>query len=84
MLFQIKSNLFPSETGEHKRENWPSPEADKQNEAFEILKNKKSNGFYACQFNSKTQEFNPILSDCKNLTELEIMEITYELNNITN
>jgi len=82
MKFQIETDLFPLESGEHKEENWPSPDSKRHMLAHEILKNKTKDGFYACWFDSKTQQFRSVEKECSGLSLLEIVEITDDLNMI--
>lgn len=83
MNFKIETDLFPLNEGEHKEENWPSPDSKKHMLAHEILKNKTQVGFYACWFDSKTQRFTSVEKECMELSSEEVSKITDELNSIT-
>lgn len=82
MQFNINTNISPLKVGEHKRENWPSPLADKFNDGFDLLKSFEIAGYYAGFFDVHTQRFSSIDEDCKELSLRQIVDITDALNEL--
>ena len=82
MQFDINTNIVPLKVGDHKRENWPSPIADKFNDGFDLLKSLEINGYYKCFYDGKEQKFISLDDDCKELSLRQIVDITDMLNNL--
>jgi len=82
MKFKIETDLIPKKSGvSHSRDNWPSPEADKMNDAYDYLNELEHKGFLKLWFDSKTQNLTIVKEECSDLSNNEIGIILSEMEN---